>query len=202
MPEYSQLQTFIRYNPNTLKTDLQKIKEFFCELGFAEELMQNWIKEINWKVEDNGFVYTGCNINANVMNFDDGIELHIRPTVLGMSKAIYSELIDDILIIEVVFYTEEIYNYFNNSYKEWFLPLVNKAMLLFKKYFFDFGIYLTDEVTDMKPLNIYTSNDVDGILLFDMALIPEEYINMYSNIPPNYISEKVEGGVFINRSFE
>ena len=64
VPEYSQLQTFIKYDKFTFKNDLEKIKAFFCELGFNQGLMNNWIKEIDWKVEDNGFVYTGCNLDT------------------------------------------------------------------------------------------------------------------------------------------
>lgn len=201
MPEYSQLQTFIRYNPITLRTDLLKVKEFFCELGFAEELMQNWINQISWKVEDNGFVYTGCNVNANVIKFNSEIELHIRPTVLGMSKTVYSELVDDILIIEVMFYTDEIYDYTKTQYKEWFLPIVNDILMLFKKYFFDIGIYLTDEVTDMKPLDVFACNNMDGILLFDMAIVPDKHIDMYSKLPSNYYFSMIDGGIIILRSF-
>ncbi|WP_077845561.1 hypothetical protein [Clostridium puniceum] len=176
MPEYSQLETFIKYNKFTFRNDLEKINAFFCELGFNQGLMNNWIKEIDWKVEDNGFVYTGCNLDANIITFENSPEIHIRPIILGMSKEIFNDLKDDILIIEILFYTEEIYDFCKKRYKEWFLSVTNNIVVILKKYFFEFGIYLTDEASDMKPLNGFVFDDWSEILMFDLAVIPDKYI--------------------------
>ena len=199
VPEYSQLQTFIKYNKFTFKNDLEKIKAFFCELGFNQGLMNNWIKEIDWKVEDNGFVYTGCNLDANIIKLENAQEIHIRPIILGMSKEIFNDLNNDILIIEILFHTEEIYDFHKNRYKEWFLLVANNIALILKKYFFEFGIYLTDESTDMKPLNGFAYDNWSEVLTFDLAVIPDEYVDRYCNLPSNYFTTKIEGGICIYR---
>lgn len=201
VPEYSQLQTFIKYNKFTFKNDLEKINAFFCGLGFNEGSMNNWIKEIDWKVEDNGIVYTGCNLDANIIKFENSPEIHIRPIIIGMSKEIFDDLKDDILIIEILFYTEEIYDFHKNRYKEWFLLVANNIALILKKYFFKFGICLTDEATDMKPLNGFAFDDWSEFLLFDLAVIPDKYVDRYSDLPSNYCTSKIEGGLCIYRNF-
>ena len=163
--------------------------------------MNNWIKEIDWKVEDNGFVYTGCNLDANIIKFENSPEIHIRPIILGMSKEIFDDLKDDILIIEILFYTEEIYDFCKKRYKEWFLSVANNIIIILKKYFFKFGIYLTDEASDMKPLNGFVFDDLSEILMFDLAVIPDKYVNRYSDLPSNYCTSKIEGGLCIYRNF-
>lgn len=201
VPEYSQLQTFIKYNKFTFKNDLEKISAFFCELGFNQGLMNNLIKEIDWKVEDNGFVYTGCNLDENIIKFENSPEIHIRPIISGMSKEIFDDIKDDILIIEILFYTEEIYDFCKKRYKEWFLSVANNIIIILKKYFFKFGIYLTDEASDMKPLNGFVFDDWSEILMFDFAVIPDKYVNRYSDLPSNYCTSKIEGGLCIYRNF-
>lgn len=192
MPEYSQLQTTIKYDSSTFENSLEMIGRFFTTLGFKKDLIEEWVSKIEWIVEDNGFVYTGCNMTACSINFIDGTTLSMRPIIMGMSKSKYEYLPHDTLIIEVLFHTEEIFDYKNNKYKHWFMKIVKEVALLLKEYFFEFGIYLTDEITDMEALDSVIMVDNKNIWAFDFALIPEQYFDIYANLPSNYIHTKFE----------
>lgn len=184
MPEYTQIQLSIKYDTKTFRDTLNTARDMYSELGIDKTFLNSWIKNITWNVEENGFVYAGCNANSiNVKLFDSNIDLHIRPLIMGY---VYSES-NAKINIELLFLTEEIYDFSLYKYKKDSGQILWECMKIFNKHFNNVPVFLTNEIDDDLSLNATHSNQVcDDLYKFDLAIIPSEYKFLYKQLPREY----------------
>ncbi len=197
MPEYSQIQTYIKYNEETFNEVLIKARDLFLEFGINKNLLDNWIKDISWKVEDNGFVYTGCNFKPQKINcLNTDIELQICPLISGFLPEEFYYVVK----IELLFHTDEIeYSRTNKLTKE-IGQIIWKSLNKFWDYFKETGIYFTDEAQDGRALDTIHSNNSKDLYEFDLAIIPNKYEKLYENISTEFTCKKLSDALVIART--
>ena len=197
MPEYSQIQTYIKYNEQTFNEVLMKARDLYIEFGINKNLLENQIKDISWKVEDNGFVYTRCDFETQkikLLNTD--IELQIRPLISGFS----SKEFKDVVKIELLFHTDEIVNFKTNKFTKEIGHVIWKVINKFWDYFKETGIYFTDEAQDCMALDAIHSNNSKDLYEFDLAIIPNKYEDLYKNISTDFTYKKLSDVLVIART--
>lgn len=200
MPAYSKIQTAIPYRSDSFRAVLKKMEQFCIELGFDEKVMAEWIAGIEWDVCNNGFVYSGGHQGAQQISFSDEIFLNVRPIVMGMSSMYYRNLPYDILIIELLFEMDQICDWMQQRYRPWMRKVVEETSERMSRYFFEYGIFFTNEVTDMMPLESLICGDSKYLWYYDFALVPITYEAAYSELPKNYVATKGSGAIRIIRN--
>ncbi|WBW98373.1 hypothetical protein [Oceanirhabdus sp. W0125-5] len=197
MPEYSQIQTYIKYNEQTFNEVLIKAGDLFLEFGINKKLLDNWIKDISWKVEDNGFVYTWCDFETQkikILNTD--IDLQIRPLISGfLSQEFY-----DVVKVELLFHTDEIEDYRTNKLTKEIGQIIWKSLNKFWDYFKEAGVYFTDEAQDCKALDAIHSNNIEELYQFDLAIIPNKFEYLYKNISTEFTCKRISDALVIART--
>lgn len=188
MPEYSQIQTYIKYDKKTIYEQTEKLKVALGEIGFDKEYINEGLNNFEWKIEDNGFVYSLENYECKIVKWND-IELHCRPLLMGWTPNINENLKDSWLEISLLYYTDEItLDYKTGKFKNGVLEVILNHMKIISRYFDETGTYFTDEVTDSKPWEALVGID-DIIWAFDIGIVPEHLESFYEKKPSGFRKE-------------
>lgn len=73
-------------------------------------------------------------------------------------------------------------------------PLWN-ILILFSKYFYETGAYLTNESIDGRPWEAVLEEDY-GLWSFDAAIIPLIIEKLYKDVPSNFIKKVMDGKAY------
>lgn len=191
MPEYSQIQTYIKCNKETLIDNIEQFQLLLNEIGFSDNYILENFNNIEWIEEDNGFVYTGCNFKAKDISYN-GFTLNLRPLVLGWTPRISEDIKECWLEVELLFNTEDIIsNYKNPNFKEKINKIIIGHMMSFSKFFSETGVYFTNEDNDGLPWEALTGME-DYLWAFNIAVIPRNLENIYLN-PPKKFRKQIIG---------
>lgn len=185
MPEYSQIQTYIRCNKDMLKDKMEQFKLLLNEIGFSDNYILENFNNIEWIEEDNGFVYIGCNFKEKVLSYE-GLSLNLRPLVLGWTPRISEDIKECWLEVDLLFNTEDIIsNYKNPDFKDRINKVIIGYMMSFSKLFNETGVYFTNEDTDGLPWEALIGMK-EYLWVFDIAVIPTNLENIYLNPPKEF----------------
>ncbi|MFB0845494.1 hypothetical protein [Paenibacillus oleatilyticus] len=178
MPEYSQIQTYLKSKPENYKNVIKQFSEMLDSLGLDSKYFTT---ELEWELS-----HTLCvGGDAEEQLFDNnGYQLHIRPYVMGWTLEEKKELQDTWLEVSLLFWTEEIESdYQTGRLKDEHKSLLWAVMEKFSKEFIESGVYFTNEVSDGKPWEALMCEEKEGIWAFDAAILPEYLFPVYKDYP-------------------
>lgn len=191
MCEYSQIQTYIRCDKENFKNRLMQFQSFLKDIGFCDNYIRDNFKDIEWIEEENGFVYSGCNLESKRFEYGN-CAFNIRPLAAGLTPRISEDIKESWLELVLLFETEEIVcDYRTGKLKDGIKELIIKYMIDLSKYFNETGTYFTDEVTDGRPWEALIGAG-DSIWAFDIAIVPPHLVGFYSDAPAEFIKQTVQ----------
>jgi len=176
MSEYSQIQTYIKSNPENFKDVIKQFAEVLKSLGLDSKYFTT---DQEWELLHT--LWVGGDTEEQLLN-NDGYQLHIRPYVTGWTPKERKELQDTWIEVSLLFLTVEIENRIGQI-KDEHKPLVWAMMEKFSKEFTESGVFFTNEVTDGRPWWTLISEENEGIWEFDAAILPEFLSHRYKDCP-------------------
>ncbi|AIQ53475.1 hypothetical protein [Paenibacillus sp. FSL R7-0331] len=178
MPEYSHVQTYVKCDESNYKEVIQQFAAFLSRAGLDNSYFNSGLK---WEVADNGFMYQGGNADAEEVPVE-GLSLHVRPYVVGLTPEVFSELAESWLEVSLLFWTEEITaDYKTGELRSEVQPYIWSLMEQFAESYDQAGIYFTDEATGGKPWEAVFTGKSDELWSFDAAIIPAASADLYAN---------------------
>lgn len=192
MSEYSQIQTYIKSNPENFKGFIKQFAEVLNSLGLDSKYFTS---EQDW--EHLNTLWVGGEAEEQLFN-NNGYQLHIRPYVTGWTPEERKELKDTWLEVSLLFLTVEIENRIGQLKGE-HKSLVWAMMEQFSKEFTESGVYFTNEVTDGKPWEALMSRVKESIWEFDAAILPELLSHKFMDCPPEMFININSNTIFVAR---
>jgi hypothetical protein len=184
MPELSNIQTFEKLIGNDYQPTLNKFIKVLKRINLWNDEIKKEFDEFEWKIEDNGFVYSSITqVNHYKTNLSD---IPIRPLVMVYTPAIDKTFKDNWMICEFLIEAEKLRNFHNGQFYDTTYELIKK---LSNELFIDFrqtGVYFTDEVQDCQDFDAIRCNDSHKLWQFDYALIPITLEKLYSKPPQTH----------------
>lgn len=176
MPEYSHIQTYVRCGAGNFKETIQQFAAFLAGIGLDNSY---FCSGLEWKLADNGFMYEGYNADAEEVPVE-GLSLHVRPYVVGLTPEVFPELAESWLEINLLFWTEEITaDYRTGELVGEVKPYIWDLMRRFSDQYQQSGVYFTSEATDGEPWEAIITGDSRKLWTFDAAVIPQELFERY-----------------------
>ena len=182
MPELSNIQTFEKLNGSDYKPTLDRFESVLKRIGLWNSEIEKEFRGFDWKVEDNGFVYSSITQAGHFKTKFSDVE--VRPLLMVYTPAIDSSFKDNWMTCDLLIETEDLRrgDYFEKTY-----DLVEA--LTFEKFreFSQTGIYFTDEAQDGQDFDGLRTNDKSKLWQFDYALVPLTLGQVYSTIPLTHL---------------
>jgi len=184
MPELSNIQTYEKLNGNNIKPSIEKFAKVLARIGVWNPDLEKQFESLEWKVEDDGFVYFS---NSNFGFFKTHFsEIKVCPHVLVWTPAIDKTFKDNWISCDLLIETETIRNFENGNYKELTFEFIKLLVKEMATEFDETGIYFTDEAQDGEDFDGIRATDRNKLWNFDYALIPKKLKELYVEKPENY----------------
>jgi len=193
MPELSNIQTYEKLNGNDFKPSIKKFKKVLERIGIWNAEIKKGFESLNWKVEDNGFVYFS--------NSDNGFykptfsEIKVRPLIMAWTPAIDDTFKDNWISCDLLIETEMIRDYKSGNYKDFTFSLIKRLVKEMATEFDQTGIYFTDEAQDGEDFDGIRTTDRNKLWNFDYAIIPKKLKELYGEKPMNYKSNETDNWI-------
>lgn len=170
MPEYSQVQTYVKLNRYNLKNVVMELIDLFHVLEVDIEPIKSDLCNLSWEACKKGTarMHFSCDSSRDLVNK----RLHLKPYIIIWSPDEHKKINDPWIEISCLLRTQEI---------------MSDA---------EVGIYLTDEVTDGQPWEVLLE-DGTNFWCFNAAIIPEEYGHLYMNVPLDFTQYRVDEKTYI-----
>jgi hypothetical protein len=153
-------------------------------IGILNSDLKKQFNLLEWKVEDNGFVYlTNSEFGYYKTNFS---EISIRPLVTALTPAIDKTFKGNWISCELLIETGMIRNFENGNYYESSFEFIRNLVNEIATEFNQTGIYFTDEAQDGEDFDGIRTTDRNKLWNFDYALIPNKLKELYGEKPNNY----------------
>ncbi|NMA84477.1 MAG: hypothetical protein GX962_11535 [Epulopiscium sp.] len=153
-------------------------------------------KGFQWKKEDNGFIYCGCNGETRRINFN-GLKLNVRPYAMGWTPEVLPSLQESWLEICLLFESDQIVlNYQDRVIKQEAQNVILNLMSIFSCTFFETGIFFTDEIMDGIPWECLMGERVD-LWAFDAEIVREDMEDIYSPMNCDFLKIKKDNKTYI-----
>ncbi|MBG9787025.1 hypothetical protein [Brevibacillus laterosporus] len=192
MPEYSQIQTYIKCNNEMFPNKVTELVEAILPLGFNKTSLVEEFSQIEWEVTEDGLVYVGGGSYDQLLNINN-VNLTVRTYIMGWTPAVIPELSAVWLEISLLFHTFEIEDENETGMlKHPIKPVVWMLLSHISDYFSETGTFFTNEVTSGIPWESLMKKG-EGIWDFDAAIIPEHLTNEYREIDEELFFFKKNG---------
>jgi hypothetical protein len=200
MPEYSHVQTYVPCNQYNFNEVISQFVRMLKKVGFDKSFIEESFNGLEWEVCDDGFMYVGCNAEAQLINFNN-VSLSIRPFIMGWTPEVLTHLSVPWLEICLLFETEDlVIDYATFNLREEVKKPIWETMNLMSQYFHETGTYFTDEISDGHPWEALIGEHTD-FYSFDAAIIPNKYNRFFNNILEPFIFKvNEENLLIINKS--
>ncbi|WP_299525520.1 hypothetical protein [Winogradskyella sp.] len=193
MPELSNIQTYEKLNGNNIKPSIKKFTKVLERIGVWNSDLKKQFESLEWKVEDNGFVYFS---NSEFGYYKtDFSEINVRPLVMALTPAIDKTFQDNWISCELLIETGTIRNFENGNYNESTFEFIKKLVKEIATEFDQTGIYFTDEAQDGEDFDGIRENNQKKLWNFDYALIPKKIKELYGEKPKNYIINEYDNWI-------
>jgi len=187
MPEFSPVQTYVKFIKN-LTNILSKFINALIEIGYNGDSLQEQFSKLTWEHSDNGFIYISTSMKTERVFFRD-VSLNLTPHLMGWTPEVIPKLKETWLELSLLFETEEIIKDFNTlTLKDEVKLPIWESMKLLSKYFWETGVYLTNEATDGRPWEAIIGEGQD-FWSFDAAILPNIYDKYYLIPPLDFVKE-------------
>lgn len=184
MPELSNIQTYEKLNGYDIKPSIEKFAKILARIGVWNTDIEKQFEALEWKVEDNGFVYLS---NSDFGYFKTHFsEIKVRPHLLAWTPEIDKTFKDNWISFDLLIESQTIRNFENGNYKELTYEFIKKLVKEMATEFEETGIYFTDEAQDGEDFDGIRTTDRNKLWNFDYALIPNKLKELYGEKPNNY----------------
>ncbi|MFU1796243.1 hypothetical protein ACM1RC_20465 [Paenibacillus azoreducens] len=200
MPEYSQIQTYIKCDQSNIKEIMHDFINTLNECGIKDAQIISAFSGLEWEMDEDGSMdVSGGEVTKELVI--GGQLLHIRPFVMGWTSKTIQELQQSWLEISLLFWTEEIIQcQFDYVLREEHRSVIWKLMQEFSHFPNQSGVYFTNEATDGRPWEALVQNELDNIWMFDAAIINKGNMNYYQAIDESiFFSNLQENELLIAR---
>jgi len=185
MPEYSQIQTYVKYNKEKFRLIISQYTDVLTALGFDKGYIHDNFSEAVWEVETDGYAYVCCNTEMTDICIRNTI-MRMRPFLIGMKDQRQSQSEEYWIALEILFETEQVTKDYNTGLlRDEVKKSIWDIMVIFSDTFSETGVYFTDEVTDGRSWKA-TIADGKDIWSFDAAIIPKTARRFYINAPEDF----------------
>ncbi len=182
MPEYSQIQTYIKCDQTNIKEIMHNFINALQECGIKDAELISAFRGLEWEMDEDGSMYVSEGEETKEL-LVAGQLLHIRPFVMGWTSKSIKELQQSWLEVSLLFWTEEIVqSSFDYVLREEVRSVIWKVMTAFSHLPNQSGVYFTNEAGDGRPWEALMQNDLDDIWMFDAAIINKGNMNYYQSI--------------------
>lgn len=193
MPELNNIQTYEKLKGSDFKPTLERFSKVLNRIGLWNNEIKNAFESFEWKIEDDGYVYSSINaIGSYPTRFSD---IKVRPLVVAWTPAIDESFEENWISCDLLIESENIRNHINGYYKDIAFPLVKKLVKEMSIEFYQTGIYFTDEAQDGRDFNGIRTNGNEELWSFDYALIPNKLTELYRDKPYNYGVNKTDNWI-------
>jgi len=182
MPEYSQIQTYIKCDQSNIKEVMYDFINILNDCGIKDAELISAFCGLEWEMDEDGSMYVSGGEDTGEFMIA-GQLVHIRPFVMGWTSKSIKELNQSWLEVSLLFWTEEIVQCsFDYILKEEHRSLIWKLMNIFSYFPNQTGVYFTNEATDGRAWLALIQNDFDNIWMFDAAIINKGSMNFYQGL--------------------
>ncbi len=197
MPELNNIQTYEKLDGNNIKPSIHKFAKVLERIGVWNSELEKQFELLEWKVEDNGFVYLS---NSDFGFYKtDFSEIKVRPHLLAWTPAIDKTFSDNWISCELLIETETIRNFENGNYNESTFEFIKKLVKEIAMEFDQTGVYFTDETQDGEDFDGIREKNQKKLWNFDYALIPKKMEELYGEKPLNYKTNETDNWIeFLN----
>ncbi len=200
MPEYSQIQTYIKCDQNNIKEVMNDVINTLNECGIKDAKIISDFCGLEWEVDEDGSMYVSGGDETREFMFA-GQLIHIRPYVMEWTSKSIKKLQQSWLEVSLLFWAEEIVQCsFDYVLKEEHRSVIWKLMTTFSQLHNQTGVYFTNEATDGRPWEALIQNDLNSIWMFDAAIINKASMNCYQALDESiFFSNYQENDLLIAR---
>jgi hypothetical protein len=178
MPELSNIQTYEKLIGEDYQPTLDRFKTVLQQIDLWNDEIQHAFESFEWKVDDNGFVYSSIvQLGHFKTKFSD---IAVRPLVLVYTPAIDKSFTNNWIVCDLLIEIEKLrsYDYFQSTYS-----FVKSLTLEMHREFKQTGVYFTDEAQDGQDFDGIRNANKEKLWEFDYALIPLSLEQTYSSPP-------------------
>ena len=134
MPEYSQIQTYLKCDNSNIKEIMTDFIHALNKCGINDAAIISDFNRLEWQIDEDGSLYVNGGDTTKELMID-GQWLHIRPFVMGWTSKSIKELKQSWLEVSLLFWTEEIVqDSFNYVLKEKYRSVIWKLMNIFSHF--------------------------------------------------------------------
>jgi len=182
MPEYSQVQTYIKCDQSNIKEIMLDFISTLNDCGIQDAEVISSFNGLEWVIDEDGSKYvSGGEVTKELMIA--GQLIHIRPFVMGWTSKVFKELQQSWLEVSLLLWTEEIVQCHSDYVlREEHRSVIWKLMNAFSHFSNQSGVYFTNEATDGRPWEAFVQNDLENIWMFDAAIINKDIMKYYEAI--------------------
>lgn len=194
MPEYHQLQTYLRLHEATIRPQLLSLGKLLQQIGCWSPEIGKAIKKaqlISDKLDDESLVDKNQLGWANFLA--GGHNFMACPSILVWTPEVNPHLTEDWLEINLLFESSKLADIYAGQYHPGIEKGISSIAVEMSRTFTDTGVYLTDEVWDGEPFEGLVERDDLRKWDFDLAVIPRSLRLLYAEIPPTHDSYKKDG---------
>ncbi len=190
MPELSNIQTYEKIDGSNFRPTLDRFCTVLKNIDLWNDEIKTAFDNFEWKVEDNGFVYSSITQLGHFTSKLSGIK--IRPLVMVYTPAIDETFKDNWICCELLIEAEELRSFEDGQFRSYTYDLVKALTFEMQKEFKQTGIYFTDEAQDDSDFDGIRCNDFTKLWQFYYALIPTTLDNLYSIRPETHNTKRHE----------
>jgi hypothetical protein len=184
MSELSNIQTFEKIDGSNFRPTLDRFCNVLRSIGLWNDEIKRTFESFEWKVEENGFVYSSITQLGHFPSKLSGVK--IRPLAMVYTPSIDETFKDNWIGCELLIKAEELRSFTNGKFYSYTYDLVRMLTFEMQKEFKQTGVYFTDEAQDGSDFDGIRSNKKEKLWQFDYAIIPSTLENLYSPPPTTH----------------
>jgi len=184
MPELSNIQTFEKLSGENYKPTLDKFANVLKRIDLWNNEMKSAFDSFEWKVEDNGFVYSS--ITETGFYKTKYSDIPVRPLFMVYTKGLDKTFRDNWIVADLLIETERLRDFRTGEFKAETYGLVKSLTKEFATEFCHTGTYFTDEAQDGEDFDGIRIPDPTKLWQFDYSIIPKGLIDLYKTKPDSH----------------
>jgi hypothetical protein len=184
MPELSNIQTFEKLSGDNYKPTLNKFANVLKRIDLWNNEVKFAFESFEWKVEDNGFVYSS--LNATGFYKTKFSDIPVRPLFMVYTKGLDETFEENWIVAELLIEAEKLRDFRTGEFYTKTYGLVKSLTKELANEFCQTGTYFTDEVQDGEDFDGIRIIDTTKLWQFDYAIIPNGLIDLYKTKPDSH----------------
>jgi hypothetical protein len=184
MPELSNIQTFEKLSGDNYRLTLAKFANVLKRIDLWNSEVESAFESFEWKVEDNGFVYSS--LTETGFNKTKYSDIPVRPLFMVYTKGLDKTFRDHWIVADLLIDAGLLRDFRTGEFYTETYGFVKSLTKELAKEFCQTGIYFTDEAQDGEDFDGIRMNDPKKLWQFDYAIIPKGLINLYKNKPDSH----------------